>query len=120
MRNRNILGLLMGVLFMLPLTVFSQTRLLSGTISNTRGEPIPLATVQVKGTTTAATASETGQFSISVSGDNPVLVISAVGYATEEVKIGTSDSYAVQLADAGALNEVVVTALGISKEKKAL
>lgn len=111
---------MVGLLFLLPLSVFSQTRLLSGTVSNSRGEPIPLASIQVKGTSTFATATETGQFAINVSGANPVLVITASGYASQEVKVGSSDTYAVQLKDAGAMDEVVVTALGISKEKKAL
>src|SRR5687768_6016195 len=118
--RKKIIGLTMGVLFMLPLCVFSQTRSVTGTISDSRGEPIPYATIKLKGTSTATAASETGQFSISVSGTNPVLVISATGYETREVNIGESNSYAIQLTETGALNEVVVTALGISKEKKAL
>ena len=111
---------MMGWLFMLPLSVLCQTRLISGTISNSRGEPVPLASIQVKGTTTFSTASETGKFTINVSGANPVLVISSSGFATQEVNIGSSDTYNIQLAETGTLSEVVVTALGISKEKKAL
>jgi TonB-linked SusC/RagA family outer membrane protein len=119
MRNNILTGLMMA-LIMLPFSVFSQTRQLSGTISNSRGEGIPGATIQVKGTSTFSTASETGQFTITVSGDNPVLVISASGYTPQEIRVGRSDSYSVQLAESGALSEVVVTALGISKDKKAL
>ncbi|MGB8194145.1 MAG: SusC/RagA family TonB-linked outer membrane protein [Chitinophagaceae bacterium] len=120
MRNKIITRLMMGALFMLPLSVFCQTRLLSGTITNSRGEGVPGATIQLKGTSTYVAASETGKFSIAVSGDNPVLLISATGYVSQEIKIGKSDSYSVQLDEAGALSEVVVTALGISKDKKAL
>ena len=120
MRNEKIIGLMMGLLFMIPFSVLGQTRLVSGTVSNSRGEAVPLASVQLKGTSTITTASETGRFSINVSGDNPVLVISSVGYATQEIKIGTSESYNVQLVETGILSEVVVTAMGISKEKKAL
>ena len=120
MRNEKIIGLMMGLLFMIPFSVLCQTRLVSGTVSNSRGEAVPLASVQLKGTSTITTASETGRFSINVSGDNPVLVISSVGYATQEIKIGTSESYNVQLVETGILSEVVVTAMGISKEKKAL
>ena len=111
---------MMGLLFMLPLSVLCQTRAVSGTVTNSRGEPVPLASIQLKGTTTITTASEAGRFTINVSGDNPVLVISSSGFATRELQIGTSDSYNVQLTETGTLSEVVVTAMGISKEKKAL
>jgi TonB-linked SusC/RagA family outer membrane protein len=120
MRKQILLSIMLGALFMLPLRIFSQTRSLSGTISNSRGEPVAAATVQVKGSSTFAVASETGQFTINVSGDNVVLVISATGYASQEVQVGRSNSYLVRLAENGSLSEVVVTALGISKEKKAL
>ena len=120
MRNEKIIGFIMGLLFMLPLSVLCQTRLISGTVSNSRGEPVPLASIQLKGTSIFAPASESGRFSINVSGDNPILVISSSGYTTQEIKIGTSDTYNIQLAETGILSEVVVTALGISKEKKAL
>ena len=120
MRNEKIIGFIMGLLFMLPLGVLCQARLISGIVSNSRGEPVPLASVQLKGTSIFAPASESGRFSITVSGANPVLVISSSGYTTKEVPIGTSDSYNIQLAETGILSEVVVTALGISKEKKAL
>ena len=120
MRNEKIIGLIMGLLFMLPLSVLSQARLVSGTVTNSRGEPVPLASIQLKGTSTITTASETGRFSINVSGSDPVLVISSSGFTTQEVKIGNSDSYNVQLVETGTLSEVVVTALGISRQKKAL
>jgi TonB-linked SusC/RagA family outer membrane protein len=120
MRNEKIMGFMMGLLLMLPLSVLCQTRSVSGTVTNSRGEPVPLASIQLKGTSTITTASETGRFTINVTGDNPVLVISSSGYGTREVQIGTSDSYNVQLTETGTLSEVVVTALGISKEKKAL
>ncbi|HYE53995.1 MAG TPA: carboxypeptidase-like regulatory domain-containing protein, partial [Chitinophagaceae bacterium] len=93
MRVKTIISVMMGLLFMLPLCVFSQTRVLTGTVSNSRGEPIPLASVQIKGTSIGTTASEKGEFSINISGDNQVLIISATGYASQEVRIGNSDSY---------------------------
>ncbi|MGO8055594.1 TonB-dependent receptor plug domain-containing protein, partial [Rhizobium leguminosarum] len=56
----------------------------------------------------------------SVSGKNPVLQISAVGYASQELKIGTGDTYNVTLSVGSNLSEVVVTALGISRQKRTL
>ncbi len=100
--------------------VMGQSRSVSGTITNSRGEPVPLATVQQKGTSTFSSANESGQFTINVSGDNAILVITSVGYISKEVAIGTAASYDIILEESGALSEVVVTALGITREKKAL
>jgi TonB-linked SusC/RagA family outer membrane protein len=89
-------------------------------VTNSRGEVVPLANIQQKGTSVIATASTSGQFSITVTGANPVLVISSSGYSTQEITIGSAATYSVQLEESGTLSEVVVTALGISKTKKAL
>ncbi|MBX3241552.1 MAG: SusC/RagA family TonB-linked outer membrane protein [Chitinophagaceae bacterium] len=112
--------LLLCCLFASPHLLRAQSRSVSGTVSNNKGEPVPMATVQQKGTVVFATASETGQFSINVSGTNVILVISSTGYITKEVNIGDATSYDIILEESGALSEVVVTALGITREKKAL
>jgi TonB-linked SusC/RagA family outer membrane protein len=120
MKKTNFLRLMYCWLFVIPAIVFGQNRQISGTILNSRGEAVPSATVQQKGSSVFTTASEKGQFSITVTGDNPVLIISSSGYTAKELVIGNSDNYAVQMSETGTLSEVVVTALGISKEKKAL
>lgn len=120
MRKEKFIGFIVGFLLLFPLSIFCQTRLISGTITNSRGEAVAFANVQLKNTTVFTTATEKGQFSISVSGNNPVLVISSSSYASREIIIGESSSYNVQLEESGTLSEVVVTALGISREKKAL
>lgn len=107
-------------LLAMPLYSISQNRQITGTVRNTNGEPIPLATVQLKGTTNATTADENGRFSITVSGTNVVLVISSVNYENREIAVGSEDVLNVTLNDAADLREVVITALGIRKEKKAL
>lgn len=119
MRKQKIV-ILLGWILILPISIFCQTRLVSGTITNDRGEVVPLATVQLKGTSVFSTASVTGRFSINVSGNKPVLVISSSGYTTQEISIGTTATIDVLLEETGTLSEVVVTALGISREKKAL
>ena len=57
---------------------FSQTRNITGKVVNENGSAVPLATIEQKGTTNAVTAKDDGTFSISVNGENPVLVISSV------------------------------------------
>ena len=104
----------------MPFLVFCQERTITGTVKDDTGLPIPLATVAQKGTQHAVTTNEAGVFSIKVTGSNVTLVFSSVNFVSREIRIGSSDSYNVELKQAGDMAEVVVTALGISKEKKAL
>jgi TonB-linked SusC/RagA family outer membrane protein len=121
MRKVILIKLLFGLTLALPLSLFSQSRLISGTVTNSRNEPVPLATIQQKGAANYATASETGQFSIKVTGANPVLIISSAGFEPQEVNISSSASYEVQLKDGGTMSEVIVTtAFGVKQKKKSL
>jgi TonB-linked SusC/RagA family outer membrane protein len=104
----------------MPILVFCQERTITGTVKDPTGQPIPLATVAVKGSQNGVTTNENGAFSINVTGNNVTLVFSSVGFVSHEIRVGNSSSYDVELKVAGNLSEVVVTALGISKEKKAL
>jgi len=109
------------LLWGLPLPLFSQTRIVSGKITNSKGEAVPLATIQQKGTTKYVTAAETGRFTINLAGASPVLVITSSGYQPQELTIGDATSYDVQLKESGTLSDVVVsTALGIRQKKKTL
>jgi TonB-linked SusC/RagA family outer membrane protein len=110
----------MAFLFMLPFSIFGQSRQVSGTITDSKGTAVPLATIQQKGTSNATTANDNGSFSISITGNDPVLIISSAGFVTQELSIGTSSTYTIQLRESGTLSEVVVTALGISKKQKSL
>lgn len=110
----------MALLFMLPCSIYAQSRQVSGTITDSKGAPVPSATVQLKGTNNATAADENGKFNISISGENPVLVISSAGFVTQEISIGESATYSVSMQESGTLSEVVVTALGISKRQKSL
>lgn len=104
----------------MPLLVFSQSRQVSGTVKNQKGEVVPSASVQQKGTRNGVIADDNGKFTITVTGANPVLVISSAGFTAMEVAVGTLASYDVVLQDAGEMTGVVVTAMGISKNRKAL
>src|SRR5690606_36917328 len=92
----------------------------SGTITDGPGQPLPGATISRQGTTTGTASDLAGKFTQHVP-DNAVLVFSFVGFQSQSIPVGTSSTINVTLVeDARSLNEVVVTALGISREKEAL
>jgi len=105
--------------FLSALIMFGQNRTVTGRVTNSEGRPVPFATVSVKGTTTAVSADENGNFSIQAP-PNAVLVFSSTGYQSSEVNIGTQTSVNTTLSSQAALSEVVVTAMGIRRDKKAL
>lgn len=111
---------LLCLLLILPMSVFSQSRTLTGTVTNSKGDPVPFATIVVKGTSLSTTADENGRYRIDVSGSNVVLEVSSAGQVTREVKTGNVSALDIQLQESGNLSEVVVTAFGIKKEKKSL
>ena len=93
----------------------------SGIVTDANGAPLPGANILEKGTTNGVQSDFDGNFSIEVSDGNAVLVFSYVGFATKEVPVNDKTILNVRLEEtAEGLDEVVVTALGITKEKKAL
>ncbi len=74
----------------------------------------------MKGSTNAVTANDDGVFSIQLSDRNAVLVISSADYTSREVKVGDRSVINFQLQSSGELSEVVVTALGITRQKRSL
>ncbi len=106
---------------LLSITVLAQGHLVTGTVKDPNGITVPGANVIVKGTSTGTVTDDVGKFSISVSGDNAILVISFIGFDTKEVPVGTQSSLDVTInEDASTLGEVVVTALGVARETKTL
>lgn len=106
--RRGVLLAAVGLLFVAS-DAWAQGRRVSGRITE-NGQGIPGATIQVKGTRTGTTTNADGNYSISVNSDNATLVISSVGFSTQEVAVGSRTTVDVALeADALALNEVVVT-----------
>lgn len=101
------------------LFLMAQNRTITGKVTNTDGVPVSFATVSVKGTTTAVSADESGNFSIQAP-PNAVLVFSAAAFQPMEVNIGNQTIVNTTLSAQGALSEVVVTALGIRRQDKAL
>lgn len=101
--------------------VLAQTTI-TGVITGAEdGQPIPGAAVQVKGTTIGVTTDVNGRYSLKVPADAKTLQVSFVGMKTKEVAIGKETSINVILeTEVMDIEGVVVTALGISREKKAL
>ena len=82
---------------------------------------LPGVNVVEKGTTNGTVTDIDGRYSLSVAGPQSVLVFSSVGFETQEVAVGTQSMINVTLApDVQALDEIVVTALGIEREQRSL
>src|SRR6478609_6273031 len=99
----------------------AQDRQLTGKVNDENGAGIPGANILIKGTTRGTNTDAEGSFTITM-GPTGTLIISSVGYTSKEVEVTTSTSnISVALEpDVRNLGEVVVTALGISKEQKTL
>ncbi|WP_019967909.1 SusC/RagA family TonB-linked outer membrane protein [Segatella maculosa] len=99
----------------------TQTPHVSGSVLDTENNPIIGASVMVKGTKEGTISNTEGNFSIKAA-PGSVLVVSYIGFATQEVKVtGRGKPIIITMReDTKRLNEVVVTALGIKRERKAL
>jgi TonB-linked SusC/RagA family outer membrane protein len=98
----------------------AQNKEVTGRVTDSTGTPISGASINVKGKRTGVSANADGSFRL-MAPDNAVLVISAIGFTSREVAVKGQGDIAVQLfANRGIMNEVVVTALGIRREKREL
>ncbi|HYX07932.1 MAG TPA: SusC/RagA family TonB-linked outer membrane protein [Bacteroidales bacterium] len=120
MKKIRLLALFLA-LFSVPF-LKAQNRQITGTVSSAEdGSTFPGVTVSVKGTTTGTITDLEGNYKISVRSDAGALVFSYVGMQTQEVEIGNQTKIDVSLKpDLVGLDEVVVTAIGISRQKKTL
>jgi TonB-linked SusC/RagA family outer membrane protein len=103
--------------FALTLSAYAQQ--ITGTVSDENGVPLPGATVIVQGTSNGVSTDFDGNYSISAS-QGDTLVFSFVGYSSQSVVVGSSSTVNVSLEPDNALEEVVVTALGVQRNTKAL
>jgi TonB-linked SusC/RagA family outer membrane protein len=104
----------------MPFWALSQSRQITGIVSDEKGVPLSGASVLQKGTTNGTSTDERGSYTITVTGVSPVLVFSYAGRQSQEMAVGTGATYNVSLGSSGAMSEVIVTALGIRKEKRSL
>ncbi len=117
--KKNLLLSLLGVI--MSFAVMAQGKKITGKVtSSDDGSGLPGVTVQVKGTSKGSQTDIEGNYSIEAPAGS-TLVFSFVGMNTQEVKLGNQSVVNVSLgADTKQLSEVVVTAIGIQREKKAL
>jgi TonB-linked SusC/RagA family outer membrane protein len=90
-----------------------------GTIKDAKGDGIPGVSVVVKGTNTGTITDTDGNFSLSAA-NGSTLVISSIGYLTQEVNVNGSAIGIALAEDTKQLGEVIVTALGIERSAKSL
>lgn len=111
------IGLLFFSLCILSIS-FSQTTSVSGRITDENNQPLSGATIIVKGSSASALTGNDGTFTINVPSPNAVLVISFVGYISQEMSLkGTRKVTLALKQDAGALADVVVVGYGTVKKK---
>lgn len=110
-----------GSLFMLLLisiTVFAQDRTITGRITGAGGVGVAGASVVVKGSSIGTTSGENGAFTLSVPADATTLVVTSVGFGSQEITITGQSTITVALQSAAAsLNEVVVIGYGTARKK---
>lgn len=121
--TKTLLGCLLGMFLALayPYRVHAQTgqsREVTGTVTDDNQLPIPGVTVILQGTTTGTVSDIDGSFKILVSGADPVLGFSFIGYKTQTVAVGNQSSLAVTMSeDISGLEEVVVIGYGTQKKE---
>ena len=112
--------LLLGLCVLFTGSTFAQSKV-SGVVKSSAGELLPGATIVVKGTTNGVVADFDGKYSITVPNAQTVLVFSFVGMENQEIPTNGKSTINVTLAMTSiGMDEVVVTAMGISRAKKSL
>jgi len=102
--------------------VKAQERTVTGTVTSSEDmETVPGVNVVVKGTTIGTITDMDGKYSIDIPSDESTLVFSYIGLATEERTVGARSVLDVEMVpDLQELSEIVVTAMGLEKEKRSL
>jgi TonB-linked SusC/RagA family outer membrane protein len=120
--GRQAQGSLQGVDMQPPIKIQSPAvETISGKVSSEKGETLPGVSVLVKGTQQGTITDNEGVFRLEVTVENPVLVFSYIGFQTQEVAIGGKSTLDVVMVESTeVLQEAVVTALGIKREKRSL
>ena len=112
--------LLVSLILLGMQNAYAQSRTISGTVTED-GSGLPGVNVLQQGTAIGTVTDVNGDYTIAVEGENPVLVFTSVGYESETVTVGSRSTVDISLTpDLTELSEVVVTALGITKEKRTL
>jgi TonB-linked SusC/RagA family outer membrane protein len=106
--------------FMLTFSLFAQQNV-TGMITDADKEALQGVSVAIKGSTTGVVSDVNGHYSVNVPNREAILVFSFVGFVTQEIETGSQTVIDVSLAeDIQQIGEIVVTALGIKREERAL
>jgi TonB-dependent starch-binding outer membrane protein SusC len=119
---KKILYIITGLLvIVLPATVFAQSKLISGKVTDTKNNPVPNATITVKQTLKAVVTDADGRFSITAPA-KAELVISSVGFTTQTISTNANtNELQVKLPeDVAGLDEIVVTGLATTVKRRNL
>ncbi len=111
---------LLFILLLFSSAGFAQARQFTGTVRDSSGSPLPSVTVKVQGRNTSAVTASDGTFSLVLPAGGARLQVSSVGYSAQNVNVNSNDNdLVIMLGKSSAqLSEVVVTALGISKDAR--
>ncbi len=110
---------LFSLLLLFSASILWAQKTVSGTVTDPEGIPIPDATVSVVGSGEQTLTDFDGNYSIQAN-EGDVIEVDALGFSLMNQTVGSSNSLNFSIAEGGQLDEVVVTALNISREKKAL
>jgi len=111
---------LLAVLVLLGPLAFSQTKVITGKVTDQAGQAVPFATIRVKGTKVGTSADAEGYYSIKAN-PSQTLIITGTGITAKEVPVGSETTLNIAVQhQTTSLSEVVVTSLGIQRQSKEL
>ncbi|MEM9991706.1 MAG: SusC/RagA family TonB-linked outer membrane protein, partial [Bacteroidota bacterium] len=113
------LSLILALVFAVTSIALAQ-RTVTGTITDNAGEALIGASVLVKGTSSGTVTDVDGNYKVSVPEGGNTLIVSYTGFETQELELGASNVVDVIMSEGVTLGDVVVTALGVEREEKAL
>jgi TonB-dependent starch-binding outer membrane protein SusC len=104
------------LLLLISFAATAQSKVISGTITDVQGSPMPGVNVVIKGTTTGATTNINGVYTLEAT-DDAVLVVSFIGFKTQEIRVGNLTKIDLKLEeDVATLEEIVVVGYGTQKK----
>ena len=108
---------LIHLLLIFPIILFAQSKEITGTVIDENSVPLPGASILVKGLNIGSSTDFDGNFSLSVPEAGETLVVSYLGYMTQELVVGNKLTFNIQLAiDTNALDEIVVVGYGTQRK----
>ncbi|MCL7752713.1 carboxypeptidase-like regulatory domain-containing protein [Polaribacter sp. Z022] len=116
---RNFKNLLFVALFFVTATVLGQTKI-TGTVVDDTNQPLPGASVVVKGTTNGTSTDFDGKFTLKAKTSSGTVVVSFIGFKSKEITFSSSKSNlgSIQLEEDSVLDEIVVTATSFAVDRK--